>query len=56
MTGAAAKLAPAAGVYKLLSYVAFPAISLFVLLGATVFSIAKIRDIRDENGSGPLDE
>ena len=32
--------------------VAFPAISLFVLLGATVFSVAKIRNIREENGSG----
>src|SRR5215212_6034713 len=31
---AAAKLAPATGLYKLLGYLAFPAISLFVLLGA----------------------
>ncbi len=56
MKGAAAKLAPATGVYKLLGYAAFPAISLFVLLGATVFSVLKIRSIRHENGSGPLDE
>jgi hypothetical protein len=54
--GTAAKLAPATGVYKLLSYAAFPAISLFVLLGATVFSILKIRSVRHENGSGPIDE
>ena len=33
----AAKVAPAAGAYKLLSYLAFPAISLFVLLGAHGF-------------------
>ena len=56
MKGAAAKLAPATGVYKLLSYAAFPAISLFVLLGATVFSVLKIRSIRHENGSEPLNE
>ena len=55
-TAAAAKLAPAAGAYKLLSYLAFPAISLFVLLGATVFSVAKIRSIQDENGSGLSDQ
>lgn len=56
MSATSAKLVPAAGGYKLLSYMAFPAISLFVLLGATVFSIAKIRNIREENGSGSLDE
>ena len=44
------------GAYKLLSYVAFPAIGLFVLLGAAVFSIFKIRRIRDENSSAPVDE
>lgn len=54
-TAAAAKLVPAGG-YKLLSYAAFPAISLFVLLGATVFSIAKIRSIRNENGPDLADE
>ena len=48
-TPASAKLAPAAGGYKLLGYLAFPAISLFVLLGATLFSIAKIRSIRGGN-------
>jgi hypothetical protein len=51
-TPATAKLAPAAGGYKLLSFLAFPAISLFVLLGATIFSIAKIRGIQSENGPG----
>ncbi len=40
------KAAPAGGFYKLLSYLAFPAISLFVLLGATVFSFLKIRSIQ----------
>jgi hypothetical protein len=47
----ATKLAPAGGAYKLLSYLAFPAISLFVLLGATIFSISKIRRIQNENDS-----
>ena len=42
------KLAPAAGGYKLLGYLAFPAISLFVLLGATIFSVVKIRHLRAE--------
>ncbi len=55
MPAAAYKLVPGIGAYKLLSYVAFPAISLFVLLGATVFSILKIRRIRDENDSAPVD-
>jgi hypothetical protein len=55
MPAAAFKLIPAMGAYKLLSYVAFPAISLFVLVGATVFSIAKIRRIRDENSPAPVD-
>jgi hypothetical protein len=56
MTPTAAKMAPAAGGYKLLSYVAFPAISLFVLLGATVFSVLKIRSIRAENDPGIGDQ
>jgi hypothetical protein len=55
-TAAAAKLAPVGGAYKLLSYLAFPAISLFVLLGATIFSIAKIRNIQDEDGSKLSDQ
>jgi hypothetical protein len=55
-TAAAAKLAPAGGAYKLLSYLAFPAISLFVLLGATIFSISKIRSIQDHTGAGLSDQ
>lgn len=50
------KLAPVTGVYKLLGYAAFPAISLFVLLGAAVFSVVKIRRIQDENAPAPFDE
>ncbi len=53
---AESKLAPAAGGYKLLSYLAFPAISLFVLLGATVFSVVRIRSIHKGNGSGRDDQ
>src|SRR6185503_14532064 len=52
----AAKLAPATGAYKLLSYLAFPAISLFVLLGAAVFSIFKIRSIRNQTVPGQSDQ
>ncbi|MGO9468128.1 MAG: hypothetical protein ACLQVF_28680 [Isosphaeraceae bacterium] len=55
MPAASFKLIPGIGGYKLLSYVAFPAISLFVLLGATVFSILEIRRIRDENSLAPVD-
>ncbi len=56
MPAAAVRLVPVVGTFKLLSYVAFPAISLFVLLGAAVFSIFKIRRIRDENSPGPVNE
>jgi len=55
-TGTEAKLAPAAGSIKLLGYLAFPAISLFLLLGAAVFSIVKIRSIQDGNVSRLDDE
>src|SRR5262245_58662724 len=51
----AAKLAPTAGSSKLLGYIAFPAISLFVLLGATIFSIAGIRGIQDQTEKLGLD-
>jgi hypothetical protein len=57
--GTAAGLAPAAGSTKLLGYLAFPAVSLFslfLLLGATVFSVVRIRSIRDGNGSRLGDE
>lgn len=37
--------------YKILSWLAFPAISLFVLFGATIFSAAKIRTIRNTPNS-----
>ena len=49
---AAAKLAPATGWSKLLGYLAFPAISLFVLLGAGIFSVAKIQRLRNDNVGG----
>ena len=52
----AAKLAPAGGMYKVISYLAYPAISMFVLLGATVFSVSKIRSIQDQSGSGLSDQ
>lgn len=55
-TAAAAKLGPAGGVSKLLGYLAFPAISLFVLLGATIFSVVKIRGIQDQAGTGLSDQ
>jgi hypothetical protein len=55
-TAAAAKLAPVGGVYKVISYLAFPAISLFVLLGATIFSVWKIRSIQDQNVAGLSDQ
>ena len=47
-----AKLAPATGWSKLLGYLAFPAISLFVLLGAAVFSVAKIQKLRNHSVGG----
>jgi hypothetical protein len=49
VAGALAKLAPATGISKLLGYLAFPAISLFALLGATVLSAVKVRGIQGEN-------
>src|SRR5438876_1039888 len=53
---AAAELAPVGGAYKLLSFMAFPAISLFVLLGATFFSVARIRSIQGQTDSGLNDQ
>jgi len=52
----AASLVPVPGIYKVVSYLAFPAISLFLLLGATVFSAAKIRAIQNENSPTLTDE
>ena len=51
-TATAASLAPASGVYKFLGLLAFPAISIFVLLSSAIFSIAKIRSIQNANGEG----
>ena len=48
-TMAAAKLTPTSTSAKLLGYLAFPAISLFVLLGATLLSVLKIRGVRWQN-------
>lgn len=46
---APAKLTPAAIGSKLLSYLTFPAISLFALLGAAIFSVIKIQRMRSTN-------
>lgn len=43
VSGASARSIPSAGGFKLMGYVTFPAISLFVLLGATVLSASEIR-------------
>ncbi len=48
-TLAAAKITPTSVGAKLLGYLAFPAVSLFVLLGATVLSVLKIRALRSQN-------
>lgn len=40
---------PTAGGARLVGYLAFPAISLFVLLGAAILGVAKIRGIQREN-------
>ena len=50
---AAAKLLPASGVGKLLGYLAFPAISLFALLGTLLFGVAKIRQATETGGPEP---
>lgn len=56
IASSAVKLAPAVGIYKVLSYAALPAISLFVLLGATVFSVVRIRFLRAENSSAHVEQ
>jgi hypothetical protein len=56
VAGVAGKAATAGGGSKLLSYMAFPAISLFVLAGATLFSLNKIRSIRSGPAGEPMDE
>lgn len=50
------ELAPPTGAYKLLGYAAFPAVSLFILVGAAIFSALKIRKTQAANTSGALDE
>ncbi len=50
---AAAKLLPASGIYKLLGYLAFPAISLLALLGALGLGAAKIRRASATGGPEP---
>jgi hypothetical protein len=42
-----------AGSQKLLAILAFPAISLFVLLGATIFSVTRIRGARNDSAAEP---
>jgi hypothetical protein len=56
LTGAALRLAPATGVKKLLGLLAFPAVSLFLLVGATIFSVAKIRGIQKKPSLAPTDD
>ena len=53
---AAGQLAAEAGIFKPLGYVAFPAISFFVLLGATVLSVARIHAARRADGPATGDE
>jgi len=48
-TLSAAKMAPLAGKYKLLGYVALPACSLFLLLGSALFGTFFIRRVQKEN-------
>jgi hypothetical protein len=48
----AEKVVPTTVGVKLLGYLAFPAISLFVLLGATIFGVVKIRGIQRQNHPG----
>jgi hypothetical protein len=55
-TGIAAQMVPAMGGHKLLAYLTFPAVSLFVLLGASIFSFAKIHDIQRGQSLAPLDD
>src|SRR5689334_18911813 len=53
--GGAAKMAPATGASKLIGYAAFPAISLFLLVGAAAFSVFAIRKTRNETGAPERD-
>lgn len=51
MAGGGAKLSSLTLAQKLLGYAALPAISLFLLLGATLFSARKIHKVQKENQS-----
>lgn len=53
---ATAKLTPAAIGSKLLSYLVFPALSLFALLGAAVFSVIKIQRLQPAGGNAVPEE
>ena len=55
VTGITAQMAPATGVSKLVAFLAFPAVSVFVLLGATIFSFAKIRSIQQQKSTAVAD-
>lgn len=49
LAGGGAKLSALTVAQKLLGYIALPAVSLFVLVGAALFSAAKIRKVQDDN-------
>lgn len=53
---APSKPTPAAIGSKLLSYLAFPAISLFALFAAALFSVLKIRNLQSRNGNELSDQ
>jgi hypothetical protein len=55
-TPSVARLAPVSIGAKLLGYLAFPAISVFLLLGATLLSIVKILTLRLQNDATPQDQ
>jgi hypothetical protein len=57
LTRNAAESAPIAGAAsKLLGYAAFPAISMFVLLGSAIFGVATVRGIQSRSSARPMDE
>lgn len=51
----AIKMTPLAGKYKLLGFVALPAISLFVLIGSAMFGSSWIRQVQRNNSPDDLD-
>ena len=56
VTASAAPLAHVPGLSKLLGYVAMPAVSLFVMVGAFVFGAARIRNIQRNNLPDSMDQ